>query len=164
MMTPLRPTLTSTVRTRCKPSTIWGVYESLKWESFNATVTSVKPNTSGSNTSGSTKLSIGMPIDISTSKPSFSGSTFLESCFKDQQSNGAITYTLNLNPLASMTQTYKIETIKGGETEVTHGVRYDGMLKKMYEGSVAESELRESVENIIRQAEELEKANLGTSS
>jgi hypothetical protein len=63
-----------------------------------------------------------------------------------------------------MTQTYKIETIKGGETEVTHGVRYDGMLKKMYEGSVAESELRESVENIIRQAEELEKANLGTSS
>jgi len=122
----------------------------MDWSTFNRNISSVK----------ATKvLSLGLTFEISTTKPSFSGSTFIESCFKDQNSNGIIVYSLNFNPLASMTSTFKLETVKGGETEITHGVRYDGMLKRLYEGSVEEGELRESVEEIIRQAEELEKAS-----
>ncbi|GMI24935.1 hypothetical protein TrCOL_g4108 [Triparma columacea] len=158
MMTPLRPTLKATVRTRVKPSVIWEVYSSLNWDTFNSNITSVSSSTTKS---PPTKLSLGMPLSIVTSKPQFNGTTFLEACFKDQDSNGVITYTLNLNPLATMTQTYKLETVKGGETEVTHGVRYDGMLKRMYEGSVEERELGDEVKEIIRQAEELEKEGKG---
>jgi len=149
-MTPRHPTLAATVRTRVKPSAVWQVYERMDWSTFNRNISSVK----------ATKvLSLGLTFEISTTKPSFSGSTFIESCFKDQNSNGIIVYSLNFNPLASMTSTFKLETVKGGETEITHGVRYDGMLKRLYEGSVEEGELRESVEEIIRQAEELEKAS-----
>mmetsp|Transcript_16513 Transcript_16513/g.34073 ORF Transcript_16513/g.34073 Transcript_16513/m.34073 type:complete len:148 (-) Transcript_16513:132-575(-) len=143
MMTPLRPTIASTIRTKAKPTTVWSLYEKLNWDSWNPTVTSV---------SSSAPLRIGSPLTITTTSPSFTGSTTLESCFKDQ----ILTYTLSLNPLCTMTQTYKIETVKGGETEVTHGVRYDGLMKGFYEGSVGEGDLKESVERIIQLAEEIE--------
>jgi len=87
-----------------------------------------------------------MKLDITTSSPSYTGPTFLESCFHSQM----ITYTLPLSPLCTTTHSYTIIEKKNGETEVTHGVRYDGLMKGWYEGSVGEGELRESVESLLR--------------
>ena len=102
MMTPLRPTVTSSLRTSVPPSAFWSVYENFSWETFDASISKVTPATTS-------KLQIGAPINISTASPSFSGQTNILACFKDQKGAGQFTYSLPLNPMCTVTRTYDID-------------------------------------------------------
>eukprot|EP00518_Triparma_eleuthera_P016389 CAMPEP_0197565358 /NCGR_PEP_ID=MMETSP1320-20131121/32015_1 /TAXON_ID=91990 /ORGANISM="Bolidomonas sp., Strain RCC2347" /LENGTH=156 /DNA_ID=CAMNT_0043127343 /DNA_START=139 /DNA_END=609 /DNA_ORIENTATION=+ len=148
-MTPLRPTVTSTLRsTTVPPSALWEVYEKFSWETFDKSVKTVAPATSTS-----AKLQIGAPINISTVSPSFSGKTNILACFKDQKGAGQFTFALPLNPMCTVTRTYDIDVCaQTGATSVTHGVRYDGALKFLYEGGLTEEALQDSVEKLLEEA------------
>ena len=117
------------------------VYESFSWSKFDSSITSSSSPTS--------KLSIGSPLTITTTTPSYTGSTRILGCFKDQDGAGQFAFELPLNPLCTVTRSFQVDVCgKTGVASVTHGVRYDGAMKAFYEGGLTEESLEESIRKV----------------
>lgn len=82
-----------------------------------------------------------------TSSPS-PGPTPLLSCFAPQ----LITYSLPLTGCV-VTKSYELRPLKSNQTEVIHGIRYDGFASKFYEEKDDEERLRKSVEAFVQMTE-----------